>query len=354
MLSWEKEATDSSTCSPAGPGSHSMEDPSLLGESPPQTCNEEIPEHTSAWDHQPAGWDRGSADGMSPQMELGGDPFSLQPWSSSTPLDYATPSSSCASFSSAGAELHVPVPPSHVPLIHTPQTDYPARALGAASSWMPNMHTLPVCEAPEQQQQQQQQQQQPPHGLPSLYTLPSLPWPSNSAAPAPKAVQACVACRSSKVSCGNTRPCPRCVRTGRECVDRPVEEVREMKRRKYAWKRSRDHVSTDPSLSGEPHVADSAAPGPSVAASASACTSTSVSRPLPRAGVIPGSAEHYSQLVLASAQSHQHVPCMWWCWQQYRAGDEKVTQICDKLMFSKQLEIILVSLVSKPQGTHAR
>jgi len=39
-------------------------------------------------------------------MELGGDPLSLQPWNSSAPLDYATPSSSCGSFSSAGAELH--------------------------------------------------------------------------------------------------------------------------------------------------------------------------------------------------------------------------------------------------------
>ena len=138
-------------------------------------------------------------------------------------------------------------------------------------------------------------------------------------------------------------------------MDRSAEVVQEMKRRKYAWKRSRDNASTDLSFGGEPYVADSAAPGPAVAASASAsaCASTSVSRSLPRAGHLPGSAEHHSQLVLASAQSHQHVPCMWWCWQQYRAGDEKVTQICDKLMFSKQLEIILVSLVSRAEDSHA-
>ena len=43
---------------------------------------------------------------------------------------------------------------------------------------------------------------------------------------------ACNACRKLKVSCGNERPCTRCVKFCRECVDRSEEEVEQSKERR--------------------------------------------------------------------------------------------------------------------------
>ena len=47
---------------------------------------------------------------------------------------------------------------------------------------------------------------------------------SVASAPAP-CRKACISCRKLKVSCSNQRPCLRCVRSGRDCVDRTLEEI---------------------------------------------------------------------------------------------------------------------------------
>jgi hypothetical protein len=64
--------------------------------------------------------------------------------------------------------------------------------------------------------------------------------PNSSVLPAPPTVpackQACVACRKLKASCSGMRPCARCVKAGRECVDRSADEVEAAKERRKRYR----------------------------------------------------------------------------------------------------------------------
>ena len=117
----------------------------------------------------------------------------------------------------------------------------------------PHSHIIPT---PALQGQQQQQQQQQPPAVRRKSTKKSAPSSSSAAAAAvvgvpltpvvaaiPSTKQACIPCRKLKASCDGCRPCMRCIKFNRECVDRSEQEVEEAKQRR---KRTRAPTTTEP------------------------------------------------------------------------------------------------------------